>query len=128
VRAARRALGLVVLAPLLGLAACGSSAPRTTTPDVFAGQPVRPVDARVNQGGVLYVADGCQACHSVDGSAKAGVSFRGLAARRSDRALLRAVVHHPPGTTRLAAVAALAHRPRDARELVDFIESVTAPG
>jgi mono/diheme cytochrome c family protein len=122
----RRGVLAVALAALLG--GCGASSPpaTTTTPDVFAGEPTRPVDARVIRGGALYVTDGCSACHTVDGRALVGPTFRGLAAHRSDGQLRHAVIHHialhPPS----AALVALAHRPADARALVDFIESVRA--
>lgn len=125
---ARWALALAPATLSVALSACGSSSPATTTPDPFVGQPDRPVDVRVVRGGRLYVSDGCQACHSVDGRRLTAVTFRGLGARRSDRRLLQAVTHHPAVGAGLPAVAALAQRPGDARALVDFIESVTAPG
>ena len=125
----RRAAVVLAVAALLG--GCGSSGPSsshvaTDTPSVFAGEPTRPVDARVIRGGQLYVADGCQACHSVDGSRGGGPTFRNLAARRSDRQLLRAITHHVALTPPSPALAALARRPADARSLADFIESITS--
>jgi mono/diheme cytochrome c family protein len=117
------AAGLAVLA-----SGCGGSSPATapTTPDVFAGQPTRSVDEQLIRGGQLYVTDGCQACHSVNGRDLGGPSFHNLAARRSDAQLLRAVMGHialhPPSP----ALVALAHQPRAARALVTFIESITS--
>jgi mono/diheme cytochrome c family protein len=120
----RRGAAALVLAALLG--GCGGAAhTATTTPDPFAGEPTRPVDARVARGGVLYVNDGCAACHSVDGRDLGGPTFRNMAAHRSDRALLLGVTHHIALTPPSPALRALAHRPADARALVDFIEQIT---
>ncbi len=113
---------LSVLAALLG--GCGTAAKQAPTKDVFAGQPTRPVDTRVVSGGVLYVRDGCQACHSVDGTDKGARTFRDLANHRSDGALLKAVGHHIALTPPSAAMLALRNRPADVRALVDFIEQL----
>lgn len=117
---------LVLAAAVLG--GCSTAPKRSATIDQQPGLPTRPVDVRVVNGGVLYVQDGCQACHSVDGTNKGARTFRDLANHRSDAALLHSVSHHialhPPS----AALVALRHRPRDVRALVDFIEQLARGG
>ncbi len=126
----RTAPPLALCALALLVAGCGSSstsgATVVTTPDVFKGQPTRPIDERVVRGGELYVTDGCHACHSTDGSKGGGPSFHDLAAHRSDAQIVRGIAHHialhPPSP----ALVALAHRRADVRALADFIETISA--
>jgi mono/diheme cytochrome c family protein len=126
----RTAPPLALCALALLVAGCGSGsksgATVVTTPDVFKGQPTRPIDERVVRGGELYVTDGCHACHSTDGSRGGGATFRDLAAHRSDAQIVRGIAHHIALTPPSPALVALAHRRADVRALADFIETISA--
>src|SRR5262249_48209088 len=120
--------GLIALALLIG--GCGGSGNPSGTEPPFtqAGLPTRPVDTRVVDGGVLYVRDGCHACHSVDGTDKGARTFRDLANHPRDAALIAPIRHHAAVRPPSAALVALRHRPRDVRALVDFIEQLARGG
>jgi mono/diheme cytochrome c family protein len=122
----RATLALVLGAAALG--GCSTAAKQGATVDAQPGLPTRPVDVRVVNGGVLYVQDGCQACHSVDGTNKGARTFQDLANHRSDATLLHSVADHVALHPSSAAIIALRHRPRDVRALVDFIEQLARGG
>jgi hypothetical protein len=115
------AVGVVIAVCVLS--GCGSK--QAATSDPLSDLPARPVDVRVVNGGVLYVKDGCQACHSVDGTNKGARTFLNLASHRSDAALRDAVGHHVALNPPSAALTALRHRPGDVQALVDFIEQIS---
>jgi cytochrome c oxidase subunit 2 len=54
------------------------TAPASTTTAAAGPVPITP--ALVARGKALYTSDGCSACHSLNGSAGAGPTFKGLAA------------------------------------------------
>ncbi len=117
---------IVLLLAALAGGCGGSSGTAVTEPDVFAGQPTRPVDELLVRGGQLYVTDGCQACHSVNGSNQGGPTFHNLAVRRSDAQLIRGVMRHVALQPPSPALVRLGHDRASARALVTFIESITS--
>jgi cytochrome c551/c552 len=56
-----------------------TTAPATTTPQPPALGAIRVTPGLVARGEVLYRADGCVACHSLNNTAGVGTSFQGLA-------------------------------------------------
>jgi cytochrome c oxidase subunit 2 len=130
----RRALlaGLVVGAAVGLLVACGGAA----KPSAAA--------ALVARGRQLYVADGCESCHSLNGAASTGPTWKRLYASRvllsSGRTIFAGgayltrhivdpnamTVHGYPGSVMADAISGdhLAAKPADVRALVALIESV----
>jgi mono/diheme cytochrome c family protein len=53
--------------------------PAATSPTPSTTTPAAPVVALAAKGKQLYSADGCAACHSLNGSASVGPTFKGLA-------------------------------------------------
>lgn len=122
---------------LLVLAGCGGGGGgKTGTPT-----PV-PAAGPVARGEALYASKGCKSCHSLDGSAGVGPSWKGLAGRRvklaggksvsaDDAYLLRAiedpdkqiVAGYKPGVM-TATVAPGSISRADAKDLVAYIKSV----
>ena len=114
------------------VAACGAS----------AQPPAAPVTGRT-----LYVTLGCADCHSLDGSAGTGPTWRGLYGSRVELASGRFVVanaayltahivdpnaltvHGYPGAVMAQAIAGehLASSPSEVRKLVALIESLAQP-
>jgi cytochrome c oxidase subunit 2 len=70
---------LLVGAALL-LSACGGGGSSSSTPTPTA-KPKAPATSggAAAQGKALYASKGCQACHSIDGSARTGPTWKGLA-------------------------------------------------
>jgi mono/diheme cytochrome c family protein len=120
-----------------------TSAPATTTPrpPALGAIPVTP--ALVARGEVLYRADGCAACHSLNGTAGVGTSFKGLSGSTvtletgqtatADDAYLEQSITDPDAKIvkgyradiMAAAISTydLAGKPDDIRALVAFIKS-----
>jgi len=77
-----------LLAVLLVVAACGNGDANTTAPASTAGDPERGRQIWDDGGGVIQ-GGGCQACHSLDGSEKAGSTraptWQGVSGRAGDR-------------------------------------------
>jgi mono/diheme cytochrome c family protein len=130
--------------------AAAPTAPASTTPT--ATPPTRPAatlgpvtatPALVARGETLYKADGCAACHSLNGSAGVGTSFKGLAGSRvaltegqtvtADDTYLEQSISSPDAKivkgyrsgVMSAAVSSqdLAGKPNDIRALVAFIKA-----
>ncbi len=80
-----------LLAVLLVLAACGNGDANTTAPAATVGDPERGREIWDDGGGVIgqSLGVGCQACHSLDGSEKAGSTraptWQGVSGRAGDR-------------------------------------------
>lgn len=128
-------------------AATGPAAvpPTTTSPNPPASTlgPVTATPALVARGATLYKTDGCAACHSLNGSAGVGTSFKGLSGSRvvladgqtvtADDAYLEQSIASPDAKivngyrsgVMSAAVSSygLARRPDDLRALVAFIKA-----
>jgi mono/diheme cytochrome c family protein len=121
----------------VGLAACGASGrPRTRS--------ATPALSLVAQGKQLYASQGCEDCHSLNGTLATGPSWKGLyesavhlASGRTviaDGAYLTKHIVDPnaltvngfPGDVMEEAIAAddLPHKPSYVRALVAFIESL----
>ena len=120
-----------------------TSAPATTTPrpPSLGAVPVTP--ALVARGEVLYRADGCAACHSLNGTAGAGTSFKGLSGSRvtlstgqtvtADDAYIERSIADPDAEIvkgyragiMPAAISSydLASKPDDIRALIAFVKS-----
>jgi mono/diheme cytochrome c family protein len=124
--------------------AAPSAVPPTTTaptPTSTLG-PVTATPTLVARGATLYKADGCAACHSLNGSAGVGTSFKGLWGSqvaltdgqnvRADDAYLEQSISNPDAKivkgyrsgVMSAAVSSrdLASKPNDIRALVAFIK------
>jgi cytochrome c oxidase subunit 2 len=125
---------------LCALCGCGGSpraAATSSTGSAAQGSPVA-------RGQALYFADGCDACHSLDGSRESGPSWKGLAGSRvrlsdgstvvADDAYLTRHIVEPnaltvqgyPGSVMAESIQGLdlAHKPADVAALVAFIDSV----
>ncbi len=78
-----------LLAVLLVLAACGNGDANTTAPAATVGDPERGRQIWDDGGGVLSAGAGCQECHSLDGSEKAGSrrapTWQGVSGRAGNR-------------------------------------------
>jgi cytochrome c2 len=127
-------------APVTTTAPAATSPAATTT---MATAPVPVTAAIVARGKTLYNADGCAACHSLNGSAGAGPTFKGLAGGRSaltngqtvsaDDAYLERSIVDPDAevvkgyTAGIMSAAIAGHdlgaKPDDVRALVAFIKS-----
>ena|GEM_PF-1086995 len=123
-------LSLTALAAV-AIAACASSAPTHVATHVLSARQ-------------LYVTYGCADCHTLDGSAGTGPTWKGLYGSRVELSSGRFVtanaaylvkhivdpnamtVHGYPGSVMAQAIAAddLAHKPAEVRKLVALIKSV----
>ena len=122
------------------LAGCGASPQgNSTTPAPLATQ-----GSPVERGRTLYQADGCDGCHSLDGSRLSGPSWKGLAGSRvrlsdgrtvtADVAYLARHIVEPdaftvqgyPGEVMAQSIQGLdlKQKPADVAALVAFIDSV----
>jgi cytochrome c oxidase subunit 2 len=132
------ALALVVVSCLV--CGCGGTTRgAATAPGGFSAQ-----DSPIAHGRVLYQADGCAGCHSLDGSRMSGPSWKGLAGSRvrlSDGRVLTAgnayltrhivepdalTVQGYPGNVMAESIQGLdlQRRPADVAALVAFIDTV----
>jgi cytochrome c oxidase subunit 2 len=125
---------------LSGAAACGggsgSSTPTATPRSTTASS------GAAAQGQALYASKGCKSCHSIDGSAGVGPTWKGLAGSRvkladasmvtADDAYLTASIEDPdkqivdgykPGVM-TASIPKDSISPADARALVGYIKSL----
>ncbi len=121
-----------------------TTAPATTTQATSTTTSTVPVTpSLVAQGTRLYKSDGCSACHSLDGTAGAGPSFKGLAGSSvalttgqtvtADDAYLARSIEDPDAEivkgysagVMSSAISAygLAGKPADVKALVAFIKS-----
>jgi mono/diheme cytochrome c family protein len=117
--------------------------PATTTPRPPALGTIAVTPALVARGTALYRADGCAACHSLNGTAGVGTSFKGLSGSKvtldtgqtvtADDAYLEQSITDPDAEIvkgyrkglMPAAISShdLAHKPDEIRALVAFIKS-----
>jgi cytochrome c oxidase subunit 2 len=122
---------------VLVLAGCGGGGGGET------GTPTpSPAGGPVARGEALYASKGCKSCHSLDGSAGVGPTWKGLAGSRvkladgktvsaDDRYLLRAiedpnkqiVAGYKPGVM-TATIPPGSISPADAKDLVAYIKSL----
>jgi cytochrome c oxidase subunit 2 len=122
---------ILVAVAAVATAACAGNAPVQLAKHALTGRQ-------------LYVADGCEDCHSLDGTPSTGPTWRGLYGSRVELASGRFVtanaaylvrhivapnamtVHGYPGSVMAQAIAGdqLARRPAEVRKLVAFIESL----
>jgi cytochrome c oxidase subunit II len=63
---------------LSGVTGCGGGS-NSSTPTATATKAPATANAAATQGKALYTAKGCQSCHSIDGSAGTGPTWKGLA-------------------------------------------------
>ena len=143
----RRALVHVLLTALAALAfavlvaACGSSAPKHPKSTHTATSPSATL---LSTGKQLYASDGCEDCHSLNGTPDTGPTWKGLYGSRveltnghtvtADSAYLTEHIVNPnaltvrgfPGSVMEEAIAGdgLPNKPADVRALVALIESL----
>jgi cytochrome c oxidase subunit 2 len=79
----RAAPFLAGIALVLGAAACGSGTIVAPTATTVVGSLPQPGKGNAAEGKRLYASLGCNGCHTLDGSASAGPTFKGLFGRET---------------------------------------------